>query len=66
MKLEDVQTDNRKEVVITIRTTKQNSEWMKRNKISPSLLFDKSIIELQQKIAEEGLSKLANPNKKRD
>ena len=64
MKIEEVQRDNRKEVVMTIRTTKQNSEWMKKNKISPSLFFEKALLEFQQKLAEDGLSRFATPKKK--
>jgi len=63
MKLEEVQRNDLKDIVITIRTTKENSEWMKRNSISPSLLFNKAIEELQRKIAEDGLKKLATPKK---
>ena len=63
MKIEDVQRDDKKDIVITIRTTKQNSEWMKKNNISPSMFFDRALLEFQQKLAEEGLSKFATPKK---
>ncbi|MBS3100101.1 hypothetical protein J4463_02700 [Candidatus Pacearchaeota archaeon] len=59
MKIEDVQVRENKDIIITVRTTRQNSEWLKKNRISPSLMFDKAIEELQQKIAEEGLKKVA-------
>ena len=59
MKIEDVQVTENKDIIITVRTTRQNSEWLKKNRISPSLMFDKAIEELQQKIAEEGLKKVA-------
>lgn len=48
MKLKEVQNQEVKDVVVTVRTTKKNSEWMKKNNISPSLLFDKAIEELQK------------------
>ena len=59
MKIEDAQVRENKDIIITVRTTRQNSEWLKKNRISPSLMFDKAIEELQQKIAEEGLKKVA-------
>ena len=61
MEISDVQRVETKEVVLTVRTTKQNAEWMRKNNISPSLLFDKAILELQQKMAEDGLKLLATP-----
>ena len=59
MKLEDVQKRNNKDIVITIRTTKQNLDFIKANNISPARLFHKAIEELQKSIAEAGLKKLA-------
>lgn len=61
MKLRDVQKIGKKEVIITVRTTKQNAEWLKKNGVSPSMLFEKAIEELQRHIAEEGLARLARP-----
>ena len=59
MELKEVQNNKRKEVIMTIRTTKENSKWMVENKVSPSLLFDKALEELKQKVEKE-----KNGNKK--
>ena len=57
MELKEVQNNKRKEVIMTIRTTKENSKWMADNKISPSLLFDKALEELKQKVEKDGKNK---------
>ena len=49
MELEEVQSYKRKDVIMTIRTTKENSKWMKDHGVSPSLLFDKALEELKEK-----------------
>jgi hypothetical protein len=49
MELEEVQNNHKKEVIMTIRTTKENSKWMKEHNVSPSLLFDKALEELKEK-----------------
>ena len=59
MKLEDVQVKDNKEIIISVRTTKHSSDWMKRNNVSPTLLFNKALEELQMKIGEDGLKELA-------
>ena len=48
MKLEEVQSDKRKDIIMTIRTTREKSKWMKEHNVSPSLLFDKSLEELME------------------
>jgi hypothetical protein len=53
MELEEVQNGKRKDVIMTIRTTRENSKWMKDNKISPSLLFDKALEELKERVEKE-------------
>jgi len=50
VELSEVQNNKRKEVIMTIRTTRENSVWMKVNKVSPSILFDKALEELKQKV----------------
>ena len=54
MKLEEVQNNNKKDVIMTIRTTRENSKWMKERGVSPSLLFDKALEELKEKVEKEG------------
>lgn len=50
MEIEDVkQTFERKGVRMSIRTTETVSKFMKDNKISPQLVFDKSVEELMEK-----------------
>jgi hypothetical protein len=39
-----------KEVVLTVRTTQKNKDWMDKKRISPSLLFDEAIKELKQNV----------------
>lgn len=53
MELEEVQNNKRKDVIMTIRTTRENSKWMKENHISPSLLFDKALEELKERVEKE-------------
>ena len=40
----------RKEVFLTVRTTKENKEWMDKNNVSPSLLFDEAVKDIKEKI----------------
>lgn len=49
MKIEEVQRTNRKPLVVTIRISKEVSDWMAENKVSPTLVFNKAIRELQEK-----------------
>ena len=41
-----------KDIVLTVRTTKENKEWMDKNNISPSLLFDEAVKEIQKRLRE--------------
>ena len=47
MKKNEVKTRERKSVPISIRTTKENSEFMKNNDISPNAVFEKALEELK-------------------
>ena len=42
-----------KSVRMQIRTTPNISKWMKKNKVSPSLVFEKAIEELMKKEGEK-------------
>lgn len=42
-----------KSVRMQIRTTPKISKWMKKHKVSPSLVFEKAIEELMKKGEEE-------------
>jgi len=64
MDIKDVVKDEMKTTTITIRTFPSYSRWMKKNKVSPTKLFNEAVLELQQRQAENGLKKLANPTKK--
>ena len=46
--VKEVQRKERKEIIMTIRTTKENAHWMNTNKVSPSILFDKALKELKE------------------
>jgi len=50
VELSNIQKSKNKEVIITVRTTKENKEWMDKNNISPSLFFDEAIIDLKEKM----------------
>ena len=45
MEIKEIQKKN-KDVVITVRTTKEKSEFMKDKNISPSLVFNKALDEV--------------------
>jgi len=49
MEIKELQRPERKEVMISVRTFPSYSEWLKENKISPTLLFNKAIEELRKK-----------------
>jgi len=53
MELKEVQNNHRKDKVMVIRTTKEISEWMKKYKISPTLVFHKAIEELKEKMEKK-------------
>ena len=48
MKLNEIQKKELKEKVLTIRTYLSYSDWIKKNQISPSLLFNKALEELME------------------
>jgi len=50
VELSKIQKPEPKDVIITVRTTKENKEWMDRNNISPSLFFDEAIVDLKKKV----------------
>lgn len=50
VELSKIQKPEPKDVILTVRTTKENKEWMDKNNISPSLFFDEAIIDLKKKM----------------
>jgi len=48
MELKEIQKKELREKVITIRTYQSYSDWMKENKVSPSILFNKALEELMK------------------
>ena len=48
MELADIKKGERKDVILTVRTTKENSKWMKDNNISPTLMFNEAIRDLKK------------------
>ena len=50
VELSKIQKPENKDVVLTVRTTKENKEWMDENNISPSLFFDEAIVDLKKKM----------------
>lgn len=49
MEVEKIKRNPKREVVITLRCTKEISEWMKENNVSPTALFHESATELMKK-----------------
>ncbi len=49
MKIKDVQKIDKRHRSITIRVTKETSDWMKEKNISPTVLFNSAIAELRRK-----------------
>ena len=54
---------DKKDVVTTIRTTKQNKEWLDNHNISPTLLFNTALEEIMK---EKKWRKLENENLNRN
>jgi len=52
MELKKIQRKERKDVGVTLRITKNTSEWLKEMNISPQRLFDEAVKELQEGIKE--------------
>ena len=50
VELSNIQKPKPKDVILTVRTTKENKEWMDKNNVSPSLFFDEAIIDLKKKL----------------
>jgi len=50
VELSKIQKPENKDVIISVRTTKENKEWMDLHNISPSLFFDEAIVELKKKM----------------
>ena len=51
--INDVKRDRKKNVIMSIRTTEEISEFMKEHDISPSLVFHKAIEELKERHGEK-------------
>ena len=70
VEISKVQKPETKDVVITVRTTKENKEWMDKNNISPSLFFDEAIVDLKEKMKKnvhrEECFICGNPTKEMD
>ena len=49
MEIQKIQKKDNRDVVITVRVTKEDSEWMKEKNISPTLLFNEAVKELKEK-----------------
>ncbi len=50
MKIQDVKRKEQPKIVrLNLKTTKEISKWMKKENVSPQLIFDKSVEELKQK-----------------
>lgn len=49
MELKNIQRKELKTIVISIRTTKKDSKWMRDKNISPSKLFHEALNELKEK-----------------
>ena len=47
--INDVKRDRKKNVIMSIRTTEEISQFMKEHDISPSLVFHKAIEELKER-----------------
>ena len=55
VKVEDIRKKGiNKDVIMSIRTTKDVSKWMKEQEISPTLLFNKAVEELMDEVRSEG------------
>jgi len=50
VELSKIQKPENKDIVLTVRTTKENKEWMDKNNISPSLFFDEAILDLKERM----------------
>lgn len=48
MKKNEVKTREKKSVPISIRTTEENSQFMKKENLSPNAIFEKALEELKQ------------------
>jgi len=48
MEIKELQAKELKSVIITVRTTQKNSDWLKEKKISPTKLFNEAIKELMK------------------
>jgi len=50
VELSKIQKSKNKEVIITVRTTKEDKEWLDKHNISPSLFFDEAIFDLKERM----------------
>lgn len=49
MEIKDIQkTEEKKSIVVSVRITKANSQWLMDNNLSPTKLFNKAIEELKE------------------
>jgi hypothetical protein len=48
MKMKDLVKKPTKDKIISVRITQEDFKWMKKNKVSPTLLFDKALEEIKR------------------
>lgn len=65
MKIQELIAKENKDVVISIRTTKTNFSWLKKKKISPTLLFNKALEEIMDDLNNTYGSKHSSGEKTR-
>lgn len=49
MEIKDIKKRERRSKVMSIRTTAEISEWMRKNNVSPTALFNRAALELMKK-----------------
>lgn len=49
MEIKDIQRREERPVPLSIRTTRDASEWMRKHKASPTAIFNKAVEELMKK-----------------
>lgn len=52
VEISNIQKKEKKEIILTIRTTKSNKQWLDKNNISPTKLFNEAIIDLKEKLKQ--------------
>jgi hypothetical protein len=54
MEIQKLKKQETKKEIISVRATKKDKEWIEKNELSPSKIFDEALKEIKNKVIKDG------------